>query len=183
MQRRPAHRRPRRGRHRWRRSVAVVVPSSSDYRYVTPSTVSEATPGRSAAPTRTPTKSRTCAGTSASRNRPRRHRRQTTRAATTSTQLLTDRVARAIEIPASQMYPYGPAPADRRAIQRPPGHRRPRRGRHRWRRRVAVVLPSSYDYRYVTPSTVSDNNTGEIGRAHRNAAHISDLCRYERQPK
>ena len=42
---------------------------------------------------------------------------------------------------------------------------------------------SSSDYRYVTPSTVSDSNTGETGSAQRNAAHMSDLCRYERQPK
>ena len=33
------------------------------------------------------------------------------------------------------------------------------------------------DYRYVTPRTVSDNNTGETGRAQRNAAHTSDLRR------
>ena len=45
------------------------------------------------------------------------------------------------------------------------------------------MLSSSSDYRYVTPSTVSDNNTGETGSAQRNAAHMSDLCRYERQPK
>ena len=42
---------------------------------------------------------------------------------------------------------------------------------------------SSSDYKYVTPSTVSDNNTGETGRAQRNAAHTSDLFRYERQPQ
>jgi len=50
-------------------------------------------------------------------------------------------------------------------------------------KKSAVVPPSSCDYRYVTPSTVSDSNTGEIGRAHKNADHISDLCLYERQPK
>jgi hypothetical protein len=37
-------------------------------------------------------------------------------------------------------------------------------------------------YRYVTPSTHSDNSTGETGRVHRNAAQISDFCRYDRQP-
>ena len=42
---------------------------------------------------------------------------------------------------------------------------------------------TSSDYKYVTPSTVSDNNTGETGRAQRNAAHTSDLFRYERQPQ
>ncbi len=44
------------------------------------------------------------------------------------------------------------------------------------------MLRSSSDYRYVTPSTVRDNSTGEMGRANRNAAHTSDLCRYDRQP-
>jgi len=45
-----------------------------------------------------------------------------------------------------------------------------------------VVPRSSRDYRYVTPSTVRERSTGETGRAHRNAAQISDLCRYDRQP-
>jgi len=44
------------------------------------------------------------------------------------------------------------------------------------------VLRASPDYRYVTPSTISDRSTGEAGRVHRNAAQISDLCRYDRQP-
>ena len=30
--------------------------------------------------------------------------------------------------------------------------------------------------RYVTPSTTSDSSTGDIGRAHRNAALTSDFC-------
>lgn len=44
-----------------------------------------------------------------------------------------------------------------------------------------MLRPSS-DYRYVTPNTVRDNSTGETGRAHRNAAHTSDSCRYDRHP-
>src|SRR5260370_516853 len=50
------------------------------------------------------------------------------------------------------------------------------------RRPLAVRLRSSVDYRYVTPSTVRDKSTGDTGSAHRNAAHISDLRRYDRHP-
>ncbi len=38
------------------------------------------------------------------------------------------------------------------------------------------------DYRYVTPSTASENSTGATGSANRNAAHTSDLRWYDRQP-
>src|SRR4030081_2706309 len=47
---------------------------------------------------------------------------------------------------------------------------------------TTIRLRSSFDYRYVTPSTVRDKSTGDTGSAHRNAAHISDLRRYDRQP-
>ena len=37
--------------------------------------------------------------------------------------------------------------------------------------------PERLDYRYVTPSTTIDSSTGDIGRAHRNAAFTSDFSR------
>jgi len=38
-----------------------------------------------------------------------------------------------------------------------------------------AALPSSSDYKYVTPSTVSDSNTGETGSSQRNVAQTSDF--------
>ena len=48
---------------------------------------------------------------------------------------------------------------------------------------MALCLAESGRYKYVTPSTVSDSNTGETGSANRNAAQTSDFRWYDRQPR
>src|SRR6202011_5782297 len=64
----------------------------------------------------------------------------------------------------------------------PDTHTRRTARRSAQRQGVAVELSSSSDYRYVTPSTISDSNTGETGRAHRSGAHTSDFPWSARPP-